>query len=96
MCSSDLLVLAVAVGGKFLGTWAVARSSGMPEKEAQALGWLMNTRGLTELVILNVGLEIGLISTELFTIGVLMALVTTVMAGPLLSRLGYQPAPARP
>ena len=90
------LVLAVAVGGKFVGTWAVARCSGMPEKEAQALGWLMNTRGLTELVILNVGLEIGLISTELFTIGVLMALVTTVMAGPLLSRLGYQPAPARP
>ena len=90
------LVLAVAVGGKFVGTWAVARCSGMAEKEAEALGWLMNTRGLTELVILNVGLEIGLISTELFTIGVLMALVTTVMAGPLLSRLGYQPAPARP
>ena len=86
------LVLAVAVGGKFIGTWAVARSSGMAATEAEALGWLMNTRGLTELVILNVGLELGVISTELFTMGVLMALITTVMAGPLLSRLGYQPA----
>jgi Kef-type K+ transport system membrane component KefB len=64
----------------------------MPEREAQAMGWLMNTRGLTELVILNVGLELGVISTELFTMGVLMALITTVMAGPLLGRLGYQPA----
>jgi Kef-type K+ transport system membrane component KefB len=82
----------VAVGGKFIGTWAVARSSGMAATEAEALGWLMNTRGLTELVILNVGLELGVISTELFTMGVLMALITTVMAGPLLSRLGYQPA----
>jgi Kef-type K+ transport system membrane component KefB len=86
------LVLAVAVGGKFIGTWAVARASGMPEREAQAMGWLMNTRGLTELVILNVGLELGVISTELFTMGVLMALVTTVMAGPLLGHLGYKPA----
>ena len=86
------LVLIVAVGGKFIGTWAVARASGMPEREAQAMGWLMNTRGLTELVILNVGLELGVISTELFTMGVLMALVTTMMAGPLLGHLGYKPA----
>ena len=49
----------------------------------------MNTRGLTELVVLNVGLAQGVISTELFTIGVLMALATTVMTGPLLGRLGY-------
>jgi hypothetical protein len=45
-----LLVLLVAVAGKFAGTWAVARASGVPPREAQALGWLMNTRGLTELV----------------------------------------------
>jgi Kef-type K+ transport system membrane component KefB len=83
------LVLLVAVVGKFLGTWAVARSSGVPPREAQALGWLMNTRGLTELVVLNVGLALGVISAELFTMGVLMALITTAMAGPLLSRLGY-------
>ena len=84
------LLLLVAVAGKFLGTWAVARASGLPQREAQALGWLMNTRGLTELVVLNVGLSLGVISTELFTMGVLMALITTAMAGPLLARLGYK------
>ena len=84
-----LAVLVVAVCGKFLGTWATARLCGVESREAQALGWLMNTRGLTELVVLNVGLAQGVISTELFTIGVLMALVTTVMTGPLLGRLGY-------
>ncbi len=84
-----LAVLVVAVCGKFLGTWVTARLSGVENREAQALGWLMNTRGLTELVVLNVGLAQGVISTELFTIGVLMALATTVMTGPLLGRLGY-------
>jgi Kef-type K+ transport system membrane component KefB len=49
----------------------------------------MNTRGLTELVILNVGLSLGVISPTLFTLMVLMALITTAMAGPLLGRLGY-------
>jgi len=88
------LLLAVAVGGKFLGTWVVARASGLPNREAQALGWLMNTRGLTELVVLNVGLSLGVISSELFTMGVLMALITTAMAGPLLAGLGYVRRPA--
>ena len=83
------VVLVVAVAGKFLGTWATARLSGVPPREAQALGWLVNTRGLTELVILNVGLSLGVISTTLFSIGVLMAITTTVMTGPLLERLGY-------
>ena len=83
------LVLLVAVAGKFLGVWWVSRRSGLPPREAQALGWLMNTRGLTELVVLNVGLSLGVISQELFTMGVLMALITTAMAGPLLKRLGY-------
>ncbi len=84
-----VLVLLVAVAGKFVGTWITARLSGIPPREAQALGWLVNTRGLTELVILNVGLSLGAISTSLFTIGVLMAITTTVMTGPLLERLGY-------
>ncbi|MEB3235711.1 MAG: cation:proton antiporter [Cyanobacteriota bacterium] len=84
-----LLVLAVAVSGKFVGAWLTARLSGVPPREAQALGWLVNTRGLTELVILNVGLSLGAISTSLFTTGVLMAISTTVMTGPLLDRLGY-------
>jgi Kef-type K+ transport system membrane component KefB len=83
------LVLVVAVGGKFLGCWGVARLSGVQPREAQALGWLMNTRGLTELVVLNVGLSLGVITPELFTMGVLMALVTTAMASPLLDRLGF-------
>jgi len=89
LLAAMLLVLAVAVGGKFLGAWAAARLSGVPAREAQALGWLVNTRGLTELVILNVGLGLGLISTTLFSIGVLMAITTTLMTGPLLERLGY-------
>jgi Kef-type K+ transport system membrane component KefB len=84
------LVLLVAVLGKFAGTWATARLSGVPEREAQALGWLVNTRGLTELVILNVGLNLGVISSTLFSIGVVMALATTLMTGPLLGRLGYR------
>ncbi|MFM9072059.1 MAG: cation:proton antiporter [Cyanobium sp.] len=83
------LVVATAVAGKFLGVWGVARGSGVPPKEAEDLGWLMNTRGLTELVVLNVGLALGVISGELFTMGVLMALLTTAMAGPMLDRLGY-------
>jgi len=84
------VVLLVAVAGKFAGTWATARLSGVPPREAQALGWLVNTRGLTELVILNVGLSLGVISTTLFSIGVLMAITTTLMTGPLLERLGYR------
>jgi Kef-type K+ transport system membrane component KefB len=87
------LVVATAVAGKFFGVWAVARASGVAPREAQALGWLMNTRGLTELVVLNVGLSLGVISAELFTMGVLMALLTTAMAGPMLNRLGYGRAP---
>ncbi len=83
------LVLVVAVAGKFGGVWAVARASGVSPRDCQALGWLMNTRGLTELVVLNVGLSVGVITQDLFTMGVLMALVTTAMAGPLLNRLGY-------
>jgi len=83
------LVLLVAVTGKYLGTWATARLSGVESREAQALGWLVNTRGLTELVVLNVGLSLGVISVELFSIGVLMAIITTLMTGPLLGRLGY-------
>jgi len=83
------LVLLVAVTGKFLGVWWVSLRAGLPDREAQALGWLMNTRGLTELVVLNVGLSLGVISQEIFTMGVLMALITTAMAGPLLERLGY-------
>ena len=62
-----------------------ARLIGEPWRDASAIGILMNTRGLTELVILSVGLELGVITTTVFTIMVLMALVTTLMATPMLA-----------
>ncbi len=77
-------VLAVAIGGKYFGTYAAARFCGLPKREASALGWLMNTRGLTELIVLNIGLSLGVISPLLFTMLVIMALVTTFMTSPLL------------
>lgn len=80
-----LAILAVAIVGKYVGAYIGARSAGVPHWQANALGILMNTRGLTELVILTVGKELGLLSEELFTMMVVMALVTTVMTGPLLS-----------
>lgn len=79
-----IAILAVAIVGKYVGAYLGARSAGVPHWQANALGILMNTRGLTELIILNVGLELGLLSQDLFTMMVIMALVTTVMTGPLL------------
>jgi Kef-type K+ transport system membrane component KefB len=81
-----LLVIAVAVAGKFGGSTLAARISGASWTDASALGILMNTRGLMELVALNIGLDIGVISPTVFTIMVLMALVTTCMTSPLLIR----------
>ncbi|TAE61876.1 MAG: sodium:proton antiporter [Nostocales cyanobacterium] len=78
------LVLAVAISGKYFGAYVAARLSGINKREASALGWLMNTRGLTELIVLNIGLELGVISPLLFTMLVVMALVTTFMTSPLL------------
>ncbi|GAA1547398.1 cation:proton antiporter [Nocardioides humi] len=77
-------ILAVAIVGKYVGAYVGARLQKVPHWQASSLGLLMNTRGLTELIILNVGLEKGLLSQELFTMMVIMALVTTVMTGPLL------------
>ncbi len=79
-----LLILAVAIAGKYFGTYVAARVSGINKREASALGWLMNTRGLTELIVLNIGLELKVISPLLFTMLVIMALVTTFMTSPLL------------
>jgi len=78
------LVIVVAITGKLGGSMFAARLSGMPWREAASLGILMNTRGLMELVILNIGLDIGVISPAMFSIMVLMALVTTFMTTPLL------------
>ncbi len=81
-----LAILTVAIVGKYVGAYVGARTAGVPHWQANALGILMNTRGLTELIILGVGKEQGLLDTELFTMMVVMALVTTVMTGPLLDR----------
>jgi len=78
-------VLLVAILGKLGGTALAARTMGMPWRQSIALGALMNTRGLMELVILNVGLDIGVISPALFTMMVIMALVTTAITTPLVT-----------
>ena len=82
-----LIVLAVAVAGKFIGSASASRWSGLPWREASALGVLMNTRGLMELVFLSVGLELGVISPGLFVMMVLMAIATTFMTTPALDRI---------
>jgi Kef-type K+ transport system membrane component KefB len=81
------LIIAVAVLGKLGGSALAARTSGMSWRDSWAIGTLMNTRGLMELVVLNVGLDIGVISPALFAMMVLMALVTTFMTSPVLARI---------
>jgi Kef-type K+ transport system membrane component KefB len=78
------LILAAASLGKFAGTVLPARLSGVPWREASALGILMNTRGLMELIVLNIGLDLKLISPALFAMMVLVALVTTLITTPAL------------
>lgn len=77
------LVLLVSIVGKGVACWAAARLNGVPRREALALGSLMNARGLMELILLNLGLQAGVITPTLYTILVLMAVVTTLMASPL-------------
>src|SRR4029077_5791407 len=79
-----LLLIAVAIIGKFLGAMFAARYGRFSWRDSAAIGTLMNTRGLTELIVLNIGLDLGVISHQLFTMLVVMALVTTYMAGPVL------------
>jgi Kef-type K+ transport system membrane component KefB len=80
-------ILAVAIGGKLLGSYAAARAVGVPGRQSWALATLLNTRGLTEIVILTVGLQKGVLDNELYSLMVVMALVTTGMTGPLLRRV---------
>jgi Kef-type K+ transport system membrane component KefB len=79
------LVFIVAVTGKFGGSMVAARFMGTPWREAAAIGILMNTRGLIELVILNIGLDIGVLTRPLYSMMVVMAVGTTLMTTPLLS-----------
>jgi Kef-type K+ transport system membrane component KefB len=81
------LIIFVAVIAKLLACAVAGRASGMNWRDALSVGVLMNTRGLIELVILNVGLEMGVISPTLFSIMVIMALVTTFMTTPTLALL---------
>lgn len=92
------LILAVAVSGKLLPGYAAARISGMDPPQSAVVAVLVNTRGLTELIVLDVALDAGVIGPGLFTVLVLMALTTTFMTGPLLAlagrRWGFPPPPA--
>ena len=83
-----LVLIVVATAGKFGGTLAAARVSGMDWRHAAGLGILMNTRGLMQLIVLSLGLDLGVISPRLFAMMVLMALVTTIATTPVLQLLG--------
>jgi Kef-type K+ transport system membrane component KefB len=78
------VIIAVAILGKFGGSMFAARLAGVGWRDATSLGILMNTRGLMELIALNIGLDIGVISPTMFSMMVVMALVTTFMTSPLL------------
>jgi Kef-type K+ transport system membrane component KefB len=80
-----LAIIGVATLGKLGGTMFTARLTGMNWNDSFALGALMNTRGLVELVALNIGYDLGILPPRIFAMMVLMALVTTFMTGPLLS-----------
>jgi Kef-type K+ transport system membrane component KefB len=80
-------ILAVAVIGKLGGAYAGARLQRVPRRQSAALATLMNTHGLTEIVILSVGLQKGILGKELYSVMVVVALLTTSMTGPLLRRV---------
>lgn len=84
MCGA---VLFAAVAGKGIACWLAARATGVPQREALGIGILMNARGLMELIIINIGLQRGIISPGLFATLVIMAIVTTLMASPIFDRL---------
>jgi Kef-type K+ transport system membrane component KefB len=89
-----LAIVAVATLGKLGGVYGAARMTGVGPRDALVLGTLMNTRGLMELVVLDVGFRLGLLGPDVYTMMVLMALVTTALAGPIVSRLKDAPPPA--
>jgi Kef-type K+ transport system membrane component KefB len=89
------LLMACACVGKLVGTAIPARLAGMPSREAWTLGALLNTRGLVELVVLQVGLTAGVLDTELYGVLVVVAIATTTMTGPLVAALACT-RPIRP
>jgi len=93
------LVMVAAVAGKFGAVSFAARIYGFTWRDSVALGTLMNTRGLMELVVLNIGYDLGILSAPMYTIMMIMALTTTCMAGPMLAlieRREQVPVTARP
>lgn len=92
MCAAIILVATI---GKLGGTLVASRAVGLDWRTSAALGILMNTRGLMELIVLNVGLSLKIISPELFAMMVLMALATTLATAPILSRLTPAERPSR-
>jgi Kef-type K+ transport system membrane component KefB len=81
------LIMLVAVGGKFGGAFAGARLVRVPPRQAGVLAALMNTRGLTEIVILSIGLQLHVLDQQLYSLMIVMAIGTTAMAGPLLKAI---------
>ena len=82
-------ILLVAVAGKFGGSAFAARMVGQSWKDSLSIGVLMNTRGLMQLIVLNIGYDLGILSPEIFAMMVLMALVTTFMTGPALDLINW-------
>jgi Kef-type K+ transport system membrane component KefB len=80
-------VLVAAIAGKGIACWLAARLTGVPNRQALGIGVLMNARGLMELIVVNIGLQRGVISPALFAILVVMAVITTLMASPIFDRL---------
>lgn len=82
-------IIAVAIAGKLGGSMIAARWTGMSWSDSFSLGALMNTRGLVELIVLNIGYDLGILSPRIFAMLVLMALVTTFMTGPLVGLVAW-------
>lgn len=90
-----LLIILVATLGKLGGSAVTAKFAGMNWRDSLQLGALMNTRGLMELIALNIGYDLGILSPRIFTMLVIMALVTTALTGPLLTLFGKVPVGAQ-
>jgi Kef-type K+ transport system membrane component KefB len=89
-------ILAVAIGGKLLGAYLAAAAHRLPRRQATELAVLMNSRGLTEIVVLTVGLHAGILDHQLYSLMIIMALITTAMTGPLLSAIRADHPSAQP
>jgi Kef-type K+ transport system membrane component KefB len=82
-------IVLVAVAGKFGGSTIAAKITGQTWKDSLSIGALMNTRGLMELVVLNIGYDLGILSPQVFTMMVLMALITTFITNPALNFINW-------